>query len=51
MAFKGARILHRDISAGNILITDSGSGMFFDWDLSKEIKEGDKERRQYSRTV
>ncbi|KAF8524399.1 hypothetical protein BU17DRAFT_63383 [Hysterangium stoloniferum] len=34
-AFYGARILHRDISAGNILITSSGRGLLIDWDLSK----------------
>ena len=50
-AYERARILHRDISAGNILITDSGSGMLIDWDLSKEIKDDDETPRQHSRTV
>ncbi|KAF8495191.1 hypothetical protein F5888DRAFT_1907941 [Russula emetica] len=49
-AYKRARILHRDISSANILITDSGSGMLIDWDLSKEIKEGSVKPRQHSRT-
>jgi len=34
-AFYDARILHRDISAGNILITTSKRGLLIDWDLSK----------------
>ncbi|KAF8514450.1 hypothetical protein BU17DRAFT_94560 [Hysterangium stoloniferum] len=34
-AFYDAKILHRDISAGNILITSSGRGLLIDWDLSK----------------
>uniref|UniRef100_A0A0W0FNH0 Fungal-type protein kinase domain-containing protein n=1 Tax=Moniliophthora roreri TaxID=221103 RepID=A0A0W0FNH0_MONRR len=33
-ALEKAKILHRDISAGNILITDEG-GMLIDWDFSK----------------
>ena len=30
-----ANILHRDISAGNIMITEEGRGLLVDWDLSK----------------
>ncbi|KAI0273346.1 hypothetical protein BC834DRAFT_947568, partial [Gloeopeniophorella convolvens] len=36
-AYQRTRILHRDISAGNILITDEGRGILIDWDLSKKV--------------
>ena len=32
-----ANILHRDISAGNIMITEKGRGLLVDWDLSKAL--------------
>ena len=32
-----ANILHRDISAGNIMITEEGRGLLVDWDLSKSL--------------
>ena len=32
-----ANILHRDISAGNIMITEKGRGLLVDWDLSKSL--------------
>jgi RIO-like serine/threonine protein kinase len=51
-AYNKARILHRDVSAGNILITDQGGGILIDWDLSKKVKEyADPKPRQHSRTV
>ena len=31
-------VLHHDISAGNIMLTDSG-GMLIDWDMAKDIEE------------
>ena len=48
-----ARILHRDISVGNILITGDGSGLLIDWDLSKHVKKLDEnpQPRQSERTV
>ncbi|KAI0321323.1 hypothetical protein OF83DRAFT_345750 [Amylostereum chailletii] len=39
-AFKLARILHRDISAGNILIDEDGHGILIDWDLCRELEAG-----------
>uniref|UniRef100_A0A0W0GB29 Protein kinase domain-containing protein n=1 Tax=Moniliophthora roreri TaxID=221103 RepID=A0A0W0GB29_MONRR len=38
-AYELAGILHRDISVGNILITDNGGGLLIDWDLSKEVQK------------
>jgi RIO-like serine/threonine protein kinase len=52
MAYEKAHILHRDVSAGNILITENGSGMLIDWDLSKKvIPDVDAKPRRHSRTV
>ena len=53
-AYNNARILHRDISGGNILITEKGTGILIDWDLSKKVKvdaDADAKPRQHSRTV
>ena len=51
-AYNKTRILHRDISAGNILINDKGGGILIDWDLSKKVKDDtDQKPRQHSRTV
>ncbi|KZV75755.1 hypothetical protein PENSPDRAFT_570787, partial [Peniophora sp. CONT] len=32
-AYKDAKVLHRDISGGNILIDKDGQGMLIDWDM------------------
>ncbi|KAI0256252.1 hypothetical protein BJV78DRAFT_1368246 [Lactifluus subvellereus] len=51
VAFEKAGIFHRDVSAGNILISGEGSEMLIDWDLSKKvIKDVDEEPRLHSRT-
>jgi RIO-like serine/threonine protein kinase len=58
-AFNKAHILHRDISAGNILITEEGTGILIDWDLSKKVKvhvdvddaDADAKPRRHARTV
>ncbi|KAH9017119.1 hypothetical protein EDB83DRAFT_2679871 [Lactarius deliciosus] len=50
-AYERVGILHRDVSAGNILITDNGSGILIDWDLSKKVVKGRSgTQRQHSRT-
>ncbi|KIM72265.1 hypothetical protein PILCRDRAFT_82020, partial [Piloderma croceum F 1598] len=36
-AYFDAYVLHRDISAGNILITCEGKGLLIDWDLSIKL--------------
>jgi serine/threonine protein kinase len=56
-----AGILHRDISAGNILIVGKEElnsedlniegGMLIDWDLSKIVHPEDNTARQFTRTV
>jgi len=52
VAYEKAQILHRDVSAGNILITDNGSGILIDWDLSKKVTpDVDAKPRRHSRTV
>jgi len=52
VVYEKARILHRDVSAGNILITEEGSGILIDWDLSKKVMpEVDAKPKKYSRTV
>ncbi|KAH9017101.1 hypothetical protein EDB83DRAFT_191348 [Lactarius deliciosus] len=50
-AYERVGILHRDVSAGNILITEERSGILIDWDLSKKVvKDGSGTQRQHSRT-
>ncbi|KAF8554515.1 hypothetical protein OG21DRAFT_1394048, partial [Imleria badia] len=43
-AFTSAKILHRDISAGNIILTDDGSGLLIDWELAKLMNEAGSRR-------
>lgn len=44
-------VVHRDISANNIMIDKGGRGLLVDWDFSKSIDEKKKERQQPERTV
>ena len=46
-----AKILHRDISAGNIMITEEGRGLLVDFDLSKILDADDGGEGQLERTV
>ncbi|KAI9509887.1 hypothetical protein F5148DRAFT_1147929 [Russula earlei] len=50
VAYKRTKILHRDVSAGNILIRKDGSGILIDWDLSKK-EDMDAQPRGPSQTV
>ncbi|KAH9059302.1 hypothetical protein EDB87DRAFT_1622166 [Lactarius vividus] len=50
-AYEQVQILHRYVSAGNILITEERSGILMDWDLSKKVmKDGSGKQKQHSRT-
>ncbi|KAI0291947.1 hypothetical protein B0F90DRAFT_304810 [Multifurca ochricompacta] len=50
-AYERTGMLHRDVSAGNILIGEDGRGILIDWDLSKRVTKGVEEKaRQHSRT-
>ncbi|KAI0273357.1 hypothetical protein BC834DRAFT_1030174 [Gloeopeniophorella convolvens] len=50
-AYGGTGILHRDVSAGNILIGDDGKGILIDWDLSKKLpRDGGGRPRRATRT-
>ncbi|THU76235.1 hypothetical protein K435DRAFT_705268, partial [Dendrothele bispora CBS 962.96] len=48
-AYEKAAILHRDVSVGNILVTEDRKGLSSDWELSKPISEL-SEARQHERT-
>jgi len=43
-AFNFAKLLHRDISAGNIILTDEGKGLLIDWELAKKVDESGSRR-------
>ncbi|KZV75786.1 hypothetical protein PENSPDRAFT_599441 [Peniophora sp. CONT] len=41
-AFEDAKVLHRDISGGNILVDKSGRGMLIDWDMCVWLENKDE---------
>ncbi|KAI9437383.1 hypothetical protein F5148DRAFT_1294246 [Russula earlei] len=47
-AYNKAKILHWDVSTGNILIAPDRSGLLIDWDMSKRVDV--TQQRQHSRT-
>ncbi|KAF8871381.1 hypothetical protein CPB84DRAFT_1800893 [Gymnopilus junonius] len=47
-AYEKCKILHRDISGKNILLTQDGGGILNDWDLAKTVEAiGDGARQQF----
>ncbi|KAI0066746.1 hypothetical protein BV25DRAFT_1820814 [Artomyces pyxidatus] len=48
IAFSKAKVLHRDISTGNVLLTEDGSeGLLIDWDLCKIIEDEQAPRQEW----
>ena len=51
-AYYDANILHRDISAGTIMISEGGGGGFLiDWDMCVRVEEGAEPSGRVERTV
>ncbi|KAH7920142.1 hypothetical protein BV22DRAFT_1040188 [Leucogyrophana mollusca] len=48
-AYESAKVLHRDVSAGNIILTASDA-LLIDWDLSKDTDLLKNQRRRRDRT-
>ncbi len=44
-------LLHRDISASNILIDENGNGILNDWDYARTVEGIESGPRQQDRTV
>ena len=49
-AYYDANILHRDISAGNIMISEGG-GFLIDWNMCVHVEEGAEPSGRVERTV
>ncbi|KAG1898025.1 uncharacterized protein F5891DRAFT_1240372 [Suillus fuscotomentosus] len=47
-AYHKAGILHRDVSVGNLIVTDDGEGLLIDWDLCRKC--GTIQKRRHDRT-
>ena len=50
-AYYDANILHRDISVGNIMISEGGEGFLIDWDMCVCVGLGAKSSGRVERTV
>ena len=50
-AYYDAEILHRDISVGNIMISEGGGGFLIDWDMCVRVGPGAKSSGRVERTV
>ena len=50
-AYYDAEILHRDISVGNIMISEGGEGFLIDWDMCVHVRPGAKSSGRVERTV
>ncbi|EIW78334.1 hypothetical protein CONPUDRAFT_167363 [Coniophora puteana RWD-64-598 SS2] len=46
-AYESAKILHRDISAGNIILSPTGEGLLIDWDHCLNMDSPSYEEAQY----
>ncbi|KIJ09577.1 hypothetical protein PAXINDRAFT_172454, partial [Paxillus involutus ATCC 200175] len=49
-AYQSVNLLHRDISTGNIILTDDGEGLLIDWELAKKVDENAARRRERTGT-
>ncbi|EIW78346.1 hypothetical protein CONPUDRAFT_83790 [Coniophora puteana RWD-64-598 SS2] len=49
-AYESAKILHRDISAGNIILSPTGEGLLIDWDHCLNMNSPSYEEAQYGIT-
>jgi len=49
-AYNIVKVLHRDISPGNIILTKDGEGLLIDWELAKNVEETVARRRERTGT-
>ncbi|KIJ04883.1 hypothetical protein PAXINDRAFT_103981 [Paxillus involutus ATCC 200175] len=49
-AYNIVKVLHRDISPGNIILTKDGEGLLIDWELAKKVDENVARRRERTGT-
>ena len=41
-AYEEAKVLHRDVSGGNVLIDQNGQGILIDWDMCVWLENKDE---------